>query len=59
MNKKKQTEMDLKKGVEKATPWDPKVINFMMFSKPQYGLCSERHIEIQYNSQSAISYIFI
>ena len=35
MNKKKQTEMDLKKGVEKASPWDPKVINFIMFSKHQ------------------------
>ena len=38
MNKKKQTEMDLKKGVEKATPWDPKFMNFMMFLKPQYYL---------------------
>ena len=51
--------MDLKKGVEKVSPWDPKVINFIMFSKLKIGLCSERHIEIQYNSQSAISYIFI
>ena len=37
MNKKKQTEMDLNKGVEKASPWDPKVINFIMFLKPQYS----------------------